>query len=236
MYNILRLRVAAEAGGWDLVDVELERAVAAEGLLEHGGKAGDERRRWLADAFMLEGEARNALAAEMEHTAEEREERELFAGGDPATLEACAAFAAVPRRTPGGRKLVGGGGGDRLWGAVVEIGGIETAVRLLRAMDVPAFDTAVADARRQANNAMTSARAGGKELQTNPFFVRARQASAKQADYSRWKTEQERAWRAERMRERTRGRQAAGGSSGDSDEPGESDGEVWSDSAHSAVI
>ena len=73
-------------------------------------------------------------------------------------------------------------------------------MRLLRAMDVQAFDTAVAEARRRANNAMTAARAGGKVLQANPFFVRARRARARQAEYEFWKAEQQREWREERMR------------------------------------
>jgi hypothetical protein len=223
-----RLQAAMEGGDWATVEEELESA-CAEGLLEHGGKVGDGRRRWMADAFMWEGEARNALADEEERAADEAAEREFFAGGDPATLEACAAFAAAPTTTPGGRKLVGGGGGGRLWGAVVEIGGLDTAVRLLRAMDVPAFDTAVAGARREANNAMTAARDGSKVLPPNPFFVRARQARAKETDYKFWKAEQQRAWRAEWLRERNRMRQAAGREPDDSDELGESDSEIWSD-------
>ena len=99
-------------------------------------------------------------------------------------------------------------------------GGIDTAVRLLRAMDVQAFDTAVTVARREANNAMTAARAGGKVLQASPFFVRGQRVCERQADYEFWKTTQERAWRDERMRQATAGL--------DEDVPGECDG-FWSD-------
>ena len=112
----------------------------------------------------------------MEHTAEEREERELFAGGDPATLEACAAYAVAPLTTPGGRPLADGAAG-RLWCAAVEMGGIGAAVRLLRAMDSSAFDTEVAAARRQADNLARAARKDGKVLRSNPYFVRGRRGS-----------------------------------------------------------
>jgi len=112
---------------------------------------------------MWEGEARNVLADELTLAAEQAAERELFAGGDLATLEACAAYAVAPLTTPGGRPLADGAAG-RLWCAAVEMGGIGAAVRLLRAMDSSAFDTEVAAARRQADNLARAARKDG-----NPF-------------------------------------------------------------------